>query len=215
MSASAGVLRLEAWRDQHGVLHRALRPLGPRSRGWHDLLDANQSDARDAAAIIARLGGFPIAVHGVRRDGSCTCDRRDCGAVGKHPVEAAWQKRALNLKQLDGMLRERWELNLGWRMGPQPGGFVLVAIDVDGPRSLLEPVEAEHGPMPLTLTATTARGCHLLYRVPPDQTLRNRVRLAPGVDVRAAGGMIVVSPSNHASGARYRWTVAREPEGLS
>ena len=71
--AAAEILRLEAWRDPDGVLRRALRPTGPREHGWHDLLGANLSDARDAAAIIGRLGGHPILVHGVRRDRSCTC----------------------------------------------------------------------------------------------------------------------------------------------
>jgi putative DNA primase/helicase len=217
----APVIDLDEWRFAHladGERAALLRQRGksrPIPISWESLLGANMSDARDAAAIIARLGGHPIAVHGARPDGSCTCERPNCAAAGKHPVEPGWQRSPLDLERLDTMLRERWELNLGWRMGVQPGGYVLVAIDVDGPRNLLEPVEREHGPMPPTLTATTARGLHMLYRVPPDRVLRNRVRLAPGVDVRAAGGMIVVAPSRHVSGARYRWTDAREPEQLS
>ncbi len=179
------------------------------------MLGVNQTDARDSAAILARLGGHPIAVHGVTRAGVCTCGRSPCDAIGKHPVEKGWQKQPFDARRLDDLLRERWELNLGWRMGLQPSGVTLVAIDVDGDRSLLEPIEREHGALPPTLTAKSAKGWHLIYRVPDGRQVGNRVRLAPGVDVRGEGGQIVVAPSRHASGARYRWVDAREPAVLT
>lgn len=214
-AAAAEVLRLEAWRDPDGVLRRALRPTGPRPFGWHSLLDANLSDARDAAAVIARLGGCPIAVHGVRRDGSCTCGRSACQAAGKHPVERDWQKAPLDPERLDAMLRDRWELNLGWRTGPQPGGYSLICLDLDGSRTLLEAFEREHGEFAPTLTAQSARGSHLFFRVPPGRNVGTMRGFLPGVDVRGEGGQVVVSPSAHVSGARYRWIDAREPALLT
>jgi len=205
----------DASRDPDGVLGRVPTPDFTWPRGWIELLGANLSNARDAAAILARLGGHPIAIHGVKRDGSCTCGRADCAAIGKHPVEPNWQRAPLDMQHLDDLLRERWGLNLGWRMGKQPNGWTLIAIDVDGPRSLLEPLEAKLGRLPPTLRAATPRGMHLIYRIADGKPVpKNRVRLAPGVDIRSEGGQIVVSPSWHACGVRYHWVEAREPEVL-
>ena len=99
-------------------------------------------------------------------------------------------------------------------MGLQPNGWNLIAFDVDGDRSLLEPLEAEHGALPPTLTTKTARGLHLIFRVPTTMKIRNSVRLAPGVDVRSEGGQIVAPPSRHVSGAYYSWAAIREPARL-
>ncbi len=165
---------------------------------------------------MVRLGLHPIALHGVAADGGCTCPRgKSCSGIGKHPVLRAWQKEPVRWADLDAMFASNWRLNLGLRMGRQPSGVNLVTIDVDGPRSLLASLEAEHGKLPPTLTARTGSGgLHLVYRVPANRRIRNRVRLAPGVDVRAEGGQIVASPSRHRSGAHYSWIDAREPAEL-
>ena len=113
------------------------------------------------------------------------------------------------------MLESNWRFNLGLRCGLQPSGVYLVAIDVDGPRELLEPLEKKNGKLPPTLTARTGSGgLHLIYRVLPNHKISNRVKLAPGIDVRAEGGQIVVSPSRHHSGTYYQWLNACEPAEL-
>jgi len=43
----------------------------------------------------------------------------------------------------------------------------------------------------------------------------NRAALAPGIDVRGDGGMIVAPPSVHSSGARYIWKAGHAPEQLA
>lgn len=191
----------------------------PRPTAWTDLLMHDAPGTRDrrcAAAVMAKLGLHPIALHGIAADGGCTCTRgKSCGAAGKHPVVAAWQRLPLDMEELDAMLASTWRFNLGLRCGPQRNGWNLVALDVDGPRSLLEPLEKKNGKLPPTLTARTGSGgLHLIYRVPPDRKIGNRVKLAPGVDVRADGGQIVVSPSRHRSGTSYQWLDAREPAEL-
>lgn len=194
---------------------------GPRSVDWSDLLLHNAPGTRDRrgmARVLARLGLHPIAIHGLTDDG-CTCDRPDrpdCAAHGKHPVLGGWQRAPLDIDTLDRMLASNWRLNLGLRMGQQPNGWFLVAIDVDGPRELLEPLERQHGALPPTLTARTGSGgLHLIYRLSdPSRAPRNRVRMAPGIDVRSEGGQIVCSPSLHQSGGHYTWIDAREPEVL-
>jgi hypothetical protein len=89
----------------------------------------------------------------------------------------------------------------------------LVAFDIDGEegRTSLARLEGEHEPLPPTLSQVTGRiegGEHRLFRVPAHleiDYIRNRVKLAPGIDVRAEGGLIVAPPSMHPTGTRYRW----------
>lgn len=202
-------------RDEHLVAH--LRLSAPRviEHGWHDLEWIGMTDRRDAIRIYARLGLHPIALHGLTADGACTCGREDCPprTRGKHPVMRAWQTAPFDLDELDAMLISNWRFNIGLRTGLQRDGRFLVVVDVDGPRSLLEPLEAEHGAFPPTLTARTGSGgLHLYYYA--RRELGNRVRVVPHVDLRGAGGQVVAPPSLHASGARYEWITVREPEAL-
>ena len=45
-------------------------------------------------------------------------------------------------------------------------------------------------------------------------TLRNKVGIAAGIDLRGEGGMVVAPPSIHPSGGRYRWRPGHEPDAL-
>lgn len=219
----APVISIDAWRAEHladaerSVLARR-RAEGPREivHGWHDLAWIGQTDARDAIRIYERRWLHPIAVHGITPQGGCTCGRADCPSPGKHPVYRGWQTAPLDLDRLDRDLIDHPRWSVGLRTGTQRDGSVLVAIDVDGPRELLAPLEAELGPLPATLTQRTGSGgLHLIYRMPAGRPPpRNRVRLAPGVDVRSQGGQILAAPSRHASGGTYRWIDARAPEVL-
>lgn len=208
---------------EHGAIAtpEQLATLGARARSrapmdpWRAL--GNASDKRSAAATLARIGLHPIALHGLEENGSCTCGRPDCDkSRGKHPVAKGWQSGELDPQALDEVLALRWRLNLGLRMGSQPNGWFLIAIDVDGPRELLAPLEAKHGPLPETLTARTGSGgLHLVYRITdPSKVPGNRQKLAPGIDVRSEGGQIVVAPSVHQSRNRYQWVTLRTPEVL-
>jgi hypothetical protein len=105
----------------------------------------------------------------------------------------------------------RWPwANIGIATGARSG---LIVVDVDRPagEASLRLLEAELGPLAVTLRAVTGGGgLHLLYSHPGG--LRNRVGGLPGyaealpnVDLRADGGAIVAPPSSHVSGARYRW----------
>jgi hypothetical protein len=135
--------------------------------------------------------------------GVCSCPKgARCGrSSGKHPRNGGWQTAVHPDLATSG--------NLGLRMG---GG--IIAIDVDGPWSLLTELEAKLGPLPPTMTGRTGGGgFHLLFRV--SVTLRNTAgRLAPHIDTRADGGQIVAPPSIHQSGVRYQWLDQRAPADL-
>jgi hypothetical protein len=122
--------------------------------------------------------------------------------------------------------RARWKkwpgANIGAATGSRSGVWVLDVDLPDGPESLAA-LEAEHGPLPVTIEASTPRGGRHLYWRWPDggPEIRNSAgRIGTGLDVRGEGGSIVLPPSVLADGRCYRWiktgaaTFAAAPEWL-
>jgi hypothetical protein len=109
----------------------------------------------------------------------------------------------------------RWpRLNIGIVTGTVSG---LVVLDVDrrhGGFEALSALERLHGALPATVEAETGGGGRHLYFACPPAAPRNRSGLAPGIDLRAEGGIVVAPPSIHPSGGRYRWRQAHEPNTL-
>jgi Bifunctional DNA primase/polymerase, N-terminal/Primase C terminal 1 (PriCT-1) len=117
-----------------------------------------------------------------------------------------------------------------WRKWPEAGIAVptgvasgWLVLDSDprhgGDASLCELIE-QHGDIPDTLEAETGGGGHhIIFDFPELAEIGNaRGSLPEGLDVRGEGGYIVVAPSLHASGRRYRWrnalSLAPVPEWL-
>jgi hypothetical protein len=156
----------------------------------------------------------------------CACWKREqCRTAGKHPTIKNWREVATTDTDLIMCWWRAWPLaNIGILMG---GLTRTVTIDIDGEagRESLAEFERLHGKLPETLAQTTGRtegGEHLLFTVPTHleiDRIRNRAKLAPGIDIRAEGGLIVGAPSVHESGAVYRWRngtvpVAEMPDAL-
>lgn len=174
------------------------------------------------ALALGRSGFRVLAVHAPSGSG-CTCGiaHDDRKAIGKHPVAKSWQKTATGDEQAlrDMFAALKFSPNLGIVLGEQPGGAYLVAIDVDDAERF-DALVAKFGELPETLESISARGQRLIFRL-SDDVPRDRVKNvtgldgAPGVDVKARNGQIVVAPSLHASGVRYAWgeclTVAELP----
>lgn len=107
----------------------------------------------------------------------------------------------------------RWpEANVGVVTGAVSG---LVVVDVDerhGGLQSLSTLELAHGPLPFTVEAETGGGGRHFYFAHPGEAVRNKVGLAPGIDLRGDGGCVVAPPSLHPSGRRYAWTLTHSPE---
>jgi len=159
-----------------------------------------------AALRYATLGWPVLPMHTPTGDGGCSCRPPSCDAIGKHPK----LRRGLHDASLDaGQLRIWWRrwpaANVGVVTGAASG---LVGLDVDGPAgaAALARLQLDHGPLPATRRQVTARGEHLLFAHPGWQLPNSSAQLGEGLDVRGDGGLLVVAPSLHASGHRYRWS---------
>jgi Bifunctional DNA primase/polymerase, N-terminal len=138
-----------------------------------------------------------------------------CRPSEKLPILKDWQKRATT----DRTLIERWwgrtpDANVGVATGAGSGIFVL---DVDGPEGerVLVDLERRHGPMPELYPQQwtgSGHGWQAFFVYPKGRTIRNSAgRLGAKLDTRGEGGYVVVPPSLHPSGNRYRWAPERGP----
>jgi len=120
-----------------------------------------------------------------------------------------WPNQASN----DPAQIQRW-----WAKSPQANVAVLtgrrsglIVVDVDdkndGSGSIsLRRLEAEHQPLPATLTVVTGRGRHFYFKHPQTVDIRcSTGKLGDGLDLRGDGGYVVCPPSKHANGRTYEW----------
>ena len=98
-----------------------------------------------------------------------------------------------------------------WQRWPQANiaaatGSKFWVLDVDGDGAdVLARLELDNRRLPETSEVITSRGRHVYFS--PHDGLRNSAgRVGPGIDVRGAGGYVLVPPSIHPSGHVYAWT---------
>lgn len=157
------------------------------------------------ALAYARRGWKLIPLHSVVEK-ECTCGSSECRSPGKHPRIAKWTEKASNqLNVVFDWWREWPDANIGIVTGRESG---LVVLDVDprhdGDQSLMR-LQREHEPLPETLTSNTGGGgFHIFFRA-PSKSIRNKVNVRAGLDVRGDGGYVVAPPGQHASGGSYEW----------
>jgi hypothetical protein len=163
----------------------------------HDRSDANASAHFEAALGYLKRGWAVVPA----------------GARTKRPIVPwqAYQHQLPSEAEVSAWF-ERWpRANLAVITGTISG---IVVVDIDpkngGDRSLAA-LEARHGPLPVTIEAITGGGGRHIYFAHPGREVRNRVGLAPGIDLRGDGGCIIAPPSVHPSGKRYRWKADHAP----
>lgn len=174
----------------------------------------------------AGIGVFPL--HGVGRDGICTCGKIGgtepgrCHSPAKHPLLPHAHRWGTEEREkckgecgrighgfLDattdmGQVAEWLAAHPGANWGIRPPDTILV-VDVDprnGGDTELARLEAEHGALPATLTAETGSGGRHIwfsYKGPL------RGKLGPGLDIKGNNGYLVAPPSKHISGGTYTW----------
>lgn len=172
------------------------------------------SEAGHAALSYARRGWPVFPVHGITVEGRCTCRvGADCSDAGKHPRTMNGLSDATTDTATIAAWWQRWpDSNIGLRTDH------LVVLDIDpdkGGAESLDDLIADWGRgWTETVTSLTGGGGqHLVYRAPGGMTIRNSAsKIAPGIDIRAAGGYVVAPPSWHHSGNQYTWEVGYGPD---
>jgi hypothetical protein len=161
-----------------------------------------------AEALAYAAAGLPVVpLFAPSTGGGCDCAHgTECRRPGKHPRNRGGLTNASTEPATITAWWERWPTaNIGGLTG-----VVFDVCDVDGPEGIaaLTPLlGASHGRAPLVQTGSG--GWHLLFT---PTGLGNRVGFLPQVDWRGAGGYVVLPPSIHARGARYRFV--READEL-
>jgi len=169
-----------------------------------------------AALIYAnefRLAVIPL--HSMM-DGVCSCKNPNCHSPGKHPrTENGLHEASLDEQQITKWWHTWPNANIGVATGSVSGIFV---IDIDGEdgEDTFSLLEDELGSLPETwISLTGGGGRHIVFKHPGNVQIKNRVNLAPAVDIRGDGGYIVVPPSNHSSGKDYAWEISSHPRDIS
>jgi putative DNA primase/helicase len=121
---------------------------------------------------------------------------------GKRKAKEPYTKHGFKDASTDPeQIREWWrrwpDAFIGMPTGETSGVWVL---DIDVKREngfdTLAGLEAEHGKLPDTLTATTRSGGeHRYFRMPPGADIGSRAGIAPGIDIRANRGYVITPPS--------------------
>jgi putative DNA primase/helicase len=106
--------------------------------------------------------------------------------------------------------------NIGIATGALGG---IVVLDADFPKkgdvgltTLLERLGLDA--MPTTMEVNTGAGVHFYYKYDVDDIRDSASQIAPGIDVRGAGGQVVSAPSLHRSGRRYMPANSLKPAPL-
>ena len=159
----------------------------------------------EQALEYATLGWYVVPVNSVQGK-CCSCNKKEnCGnSAGKHPRISNWQNKASNdPREIKRWWRKWPDANVGIVTGPKSG---LVVVDADVKDNGLETIRSlatDHPELMNTyIVITGGGGLHLYFRHPGVE-VKNRVRFAPGLDIRADNGLVIAPPSIHRSGQVY------------
>ncbi len=134
-------------------------------------------------------------------------------ARGKMPL-VTWevhQERRAKQTEIEQWFRRWPDANVGIVTGEISNLVVLDVDPVHGGADSLRDLERRYGVLPVTAQAITGGGGRHFYFAFPLRHLSNRTGLAPGLDLRADGGIVVAPPSVHPSGTPYEWVEGCAP----
>jgi len=176
-------------------------------------IQLDEAKRQQTVLAYAKRGWHVFPCYEIGPSGNCACPKGpNCGSPGKHPrTPSGFKNATTDPEQIRGWIK-RWPKS-NWAIAC--GLSLLAVVDVDPRNSgdeTLAQLEAKHGELPRTATACTGGGGqHYLYRFPEGEEVLSAV-LGLGIELKAAGGYIIVPPSNHVSGRTYGWDVGAHPQ---
>lgn len=162
----------------------------------------------EAALRYVALGWCVLPIFGIDPVTlQCACGEGSrCSGPGKHPrVKNGLKDATTDPRQIEEWFK-RWPgSNIGVRTGYESG---ILAFDFDGEAGV---ALADSIRTPPTPWAETGGGGKHAFFAMPSHAVSSRVRVRPGLDIRASNAYVVAPPSLHVSGQRYRWCEALSP----
>lgn len=134
-----------------------------------------------------------------------------CEEGGKRPlVKGGFKTATSDHEQIGRWWQQTPNANIG---GAIPAG--QLGLDVDprhGGDASLAALEAQHGPLPPTLTSRTGSGGRHIWLLIEAPVRQGSGLLGPGLDTRTSGhGYLILPPSIHACGQPYQWECSDPP----
>lgn len=159
---------------------------------------------------------FPCHTPILKVGWKCSCEawRRkkqpdyECYNPGKHPRTS----HGLDDATIDPeIITDWWTQWPNANIGINCGKSGLLVIDLDEYKENYKGHDLDLDEE--TITAITGGGgTHLFYKSEAGDFFGNSNKKLPsGIDIRGAGGYVIVAPSLHISGQRYQWEVGYEP----
>ena len=180
------------------------------------------SERLEAALYLVSRGGKVFPLQGVTPNASgrlvCTCGKPDCEDAGKHPLGKLAPRGLTQATNHERVVRTWFTTAPYANIGLVTGSTIVLDVDPrHGGDESLRVLEEEHGALPETCRSLTGGGGeHIFFRPPAGVEIRNSAGdLAPGLDIRGAGGYIVAPSSLHESGRTYEWSVDHHPDEVA
>lgn len=165
----------------------------------------NKKTVLQYALEYAANGFYVLPIHYINEQGFCSCGDKQCKSPGKHPATMNGVDDCTKDEERIKVLFRDGRLNIAIATWP----FQVADIDPrnGGDESWDTFVKGKEIP-DTPIANTGGGGYHYLFNVPEGQRLK---KPGKGVDIKKAGGYIVVEPSNHHSGGSYEWEGAFDP----
>ena len=187
----------------------------PKANGAHK---AATPTCLDAALTLVGWKVFPARIENGKKYSWLSEDYAPGGLRwGQTNDPEQLKKNFKNAERRDKKQETRTGVHLGIPTGADNGFFVVEADTKEGGHKYdgiaeLKTLEAKHGKLPDTLMARSPSGSlHHYFNYPPGIMVKGSIGddeghgIAPGIDVKSDGGMVIAPPSMLPDGRAYVW----------
>ena len=177
---------------------------------------------KSRAALKYAEKGWPVFPLHTAIDGKCSCGNPKCNEsnnVGKHPrwdqetLPNGFKNATTNVEQVKAWWKRWPDANIGVATGVKS----FVVLDVDGPKGKksLKALEKKYGKLPKTVTSRTGGGGKHFYFITDQEVECSASKIGDKLDIKGGGGYIIMPPSDHKSGRKYKWVKGLDPASVA